>query len=105
MASQALAVECDAVAGHTHGSKIPEGITRTVSSKGNSLVLGPLRGEGAVTLTCERLPNGLMCGRRLPNGTLAVMTNGSRMVETVKDQAGKEIMGIAYVCDAPLHTR
>lgn len=96
----AQAVECRSVGGHVEGT--PVQAMRTVKLTGTTMTLtGSIDGNRTPTqkLKCRALAKGVLCEAVVGRAAVMVMTNGTRMTETVTDRVdGHEAAGIAYVC-------
>lgn len=99
-----FAATCRSVGGHLEGRAVKA--TRTVRVAGTKIVLGGTfngKRSPSRSIPCKRIARGYFCDREFDGVIVTVMTNGSRMIETLKGATtGQEIAGISYVCDMPL---
>jgi hypothetical protein len=99
----ALAIECHSVGGHL--DRRPVSAVRIATLKGSQLTLnGTFNAERSPTrkLPCVRLHSGVLCERQFGPVFVTIMSNESRLLETVTDPAGNEIASIAYQCSGRL---
>lgn len=96
------AATCNSVGGHFEGRRVEA--VRQVIIKGRTLAIsGTFNGErmSARTLSCRKLAKGVWCEAQFGPVNVAIITNGRRMMETVRSKVtNRELAGIAYVCDA-----
>lgn len=96
----ASSVTCRSVGGYFNGQ--PVSAARHATLHRSVLTLSGTfnsKKSPARQLDCVKLYSGVMCARKFGPIGITVMTNGTKMVETVTDPNGNEIANIVYQCN------
>jgi hypothetical protein len=101
--SSAQAAQCVSVAGHINQTAVPQGIVRQAKMKSNLMSVSNVGQVGNTVITCLRIAKGVYCEKPFTDGgNLTIMTSGNRMIESVRNAAGQETLGISYVCNTAI---
>ena len=104
-ASLALAVECRSLGGHLNGEPVTSATRHATLNKGKLTLTGTFNGVTSPRriLNCSPLAAGILCERVFGPVLVTVITNGKRMIETVKAlETGQEQAGLSYLCNGTL---